>query len=418
MGFNKLNWNLMDLSKANKRDYRFIPFGFITIFILALLFSEFYLGSYVIVVKYFVRQPYSYFYDLKILLSGIDAFRNNINAYKVASIDGVPLFCYPATWKIFSFLPFITISNLIYIGLGLVFAFYIALYFYIGKINLFGGIVYTLLLMSTSFLLLVVQGNSDIIIFLLILIPLFYNRSRILFAGTILALGTLKLFPIGALICVFNDRKHRLQQIILLFTVMVVLLFIYLVIMKDNIIAVSHLVPKPTDGPSYGLWSIPSLLSAHFHFSPALSLYFLFSFGLLLFISCFIYYQKLSKEIQSLVIHESNNGTSYLIGAGIFITTCIIGFNYEYRLIFLILTIPQILNWVNIKKPFANTLLLLTIIITWQYKIMNELVPIKYHYHYHILIQLVVIFLFFGHFSVVLNFFLRRFNQGNLLKKA
>src|SRR3972149_1490616 len=197
--------NLRNLLQDNKRDFRIIPFGFVMIYMLVLLFSEFYFGSYAVIGSYFCIIPIPYFVDLKILLCGIDAIRENINPYTVSCLDGIHFFNYPYIWGFLSFLPFITTSNLIYIGLGLALTLFSTLYFYIGKINFIDAIIYTLLFLSPAIMLGVERGNCDLIIFLLLLIPLFYRNSHSLFAFVILITGMLKLFPIGASICILND---------------------------------------------------------------------------------------------------------------------------------------------------------------------------------------------------------------------
>jgi hypothetical protein len=415
----KNKYGLSDLSKAGTRDYRFIPFGIIAIYMLTLLFSGYQSGTYAMTAKHFAFWPYLYFYDLKITLGGIDAFRDKIDPYTVGSIhfNAEPYFCYPSTWKIFSFFPFITMSNLIYIGIGMAVFYYLALWFYIGKIDLFAAIVYTLLLMSSAFLLGVVGGNTDIFIFTLLLIPLLYKRSSILFGFMILALSTLKLFPMGAIICLFNDQKRSMKRTVLLFAAVLILFVVYLFLMNDNLLRISHIIPRPIGDGSYGLWSIPSLVSIHFHFNPAITSYVFSAFGVMFCIAFLVYYKITREKVRAVEINNGNTGTSYMIGAAIFMTSFMMGYSCEYRLIFLVLTIPQILDWIKNGKPLAKTLLLLTILICWQYAFMYNFIPVKYQSHYHAVVQLLVILLFYGHLSIIFDFFLTRFNIASLLTK-
>jgi hypothetical protein len=400
---------LKDLANADRPDFRFIPFGFIALYILTLFFSEYHFGSYIVIAKHFSMGPYRYFYDLKATVCGIDAIRSSIDPYTADCVDGQSLYCYPATWKIFSLFPFITMGNLIYLGFGLAMSFYLALYFFIGKIDLFAAIIYTLLLLSSAFLLAVVQGNTDVFIFLVLIAPVFFNRSRMFYALTILAMSMLKLFPIGAMVCLFNGYRGRTTKMVFIFIGALVLFILFLVILKDNIIRISHIIPRVINGASYGLWSIPSLISVHFHLNTYLTLDLCVSFGLLLCIGFAGYFKMNYKKVQLMEISNDRNGISYMIGAAIFLTSYLMGYSWEYRLIFLIFTIPQVLNWMDSRKPLAKTLLLLTVLISWQYSFMYHFIPEKYENHYHVVVQVLVIFLFYGHLSIILNFFLARY---------
>ena len=124
---------IKELLQDNKKDFRIIPFGFVLIYILILLFSEFYLGSYAVIGNYFRIHPIPYFVDLEILLCGIDAIRESANPYDEICYIGTGSFNYPYIWGFFSFIPFITTSNLIYIGFGLALTLFSGLYFHTPK---------------------------------------------------------------------------------------------------------------------------------------------------------------------------------------------------------------------------------------------------------------------------------------------
>jgi len=410
--------NLRNLLQDNKRDFRIIPFGFVMIYMLVLLFSEFYFGSYAVIGSYFCIIPIPYFVDLKILLCGIDAIRENINPYTVSCLDGSPFFNYPYIWGFLSFLPFITTSNLIYIGLGLALTLFSTLYFYIGKINFIDAIIYTLLFLSPAIMLGVERGNCDLIIFLLLLIPLFYKNSHSLFAFVILITGMLKLFPIGASICILNDVISKIKKSFCLFISVIVIFLIYLVLMKENILLVSQKTPRPFGGSSYGLWAIPEMFFRHFRHYPSFAVFIFFILKMLILLAFIIFYRYANKIVKTLIIDSGSKGMSYIIGAGIFITTCLIGYNWEYRLIFLLLTIPQILSWIGEKKLMAIGLLFLSILIVWQSFIGAVLGIMHFKYAYYG--ELFVILLFYCHLSVLINFLnshYKKLSQLNLFFK-
>jgi hypothetical protein len=313
-------------------------------------------------------------------------------------------------------------SNLIYIGLGLALTLFSTLYFYIGKINFFGAIVYTLLFVSPAIMLGVERANCDLIIFLLLLIPLFHNKSNSLFAFVILITSLLKLFPIGAIICILNNVNNRIKKYFWLFVSVILIFLMYLILMKENIILVSQKTPRPYGGISYGLGEIPSMFIDYFKNYPYLEFSIFIVFIVLFLLAFIIFYNYAHKNIKTPLVDSDSKGISYLIGAGIFITTCLIGYNWEYRLIFLLLTIPQILSWISENKIIAIGLLFFSILIVWQSFIVPQLsVAISRNYS-QLISQLFVILLFYGHLSILLNFlnsYYKKLSQLNLfLKKS
>jgi hypothetical protein len=145
-------------------------------------------------------------------------------------------------------------------------------------------------------------------------------------------------------------------------------------------------------------------------------------FIVLFLLAFIIFYNYAHKNIKTPLVDSDSKGISYLIGAGIFITTCLIGYNWEYRLIFLLLTIPQILSWISENKIIAIGLLFFSILIVWQSFIVPQLsVAISRNYS-QLISQLFVILLFYGHLSILLNFlnsYYKKLSQLNLfLKKS
>src|SRR5204862_8302919 len=123
------------LLQDNNRDFRIIPFGFVLIYILVLLYSEFFLGSYAVIGDYLRIYPAPYFWDLKVLLCGLDAFREGADPYSAICFDGSSTFNYRYIRGNLTLFPFLTISKLICLGFVLALTFLTTLYFFIGCIN-------------------------------------------------------------------------------------------------------------------------------------------------------------------------------------------------------------------------------------------------------------------------------------------
>lgn len=391
---------------GNGTDFRIIPFGFVALYVTLLLFSEFHLGSYAVIGKYFQIDPKPYFVDLRVLLSGIDAIREGMDPYTVACLDGKPHFNYPYIWGVLSLLPFFTVSNLLHIGFGMALLLFGGLYSYVGRLGLFDSIAYTLIFLAPAVMLGVERGNCDLMVFLLLLIPLLCGNSRTFVASMILLTGMLKLFPIGAVGCLLGKGEARRGSSLWLPMGVVVTFLTYLILMKENIILVSQKTPRPAGRLSYGLGAIPSMITSRF---PKHATLIAAAFGvfLLAVLGLVVSFRFVREELGTMTIDTGRKGMSYVIGSAIFLTTCVIGFNWEYRLIFLSLTMPQTLKWLAEGKLAAYGLLVLTILILWQSFIGAQLplIGIRSGYYYA-LSELLVSILFCCHLAVLPNFLL------------
>jgi len=108
-------------------------------------------------------------------------------------------------------------------------------------------------------------------------------------------------------------------------------------------------------------------------------------------------------------IDNEKLSTTYLLGAGIFILTCLIGFNFEYRLIFLIFTFPQTMEWIKTGNINANYVLISSILVFWKSFMtlgLNFVFGKDSALICHLICQLLVIFLFIFHSLNIWNFFI------------
>src|SRR4029079_16208631 len=91
-------------------------------------------------------------------------------------------------------------------------------------------------------------------------------------------------------------------------------------------------------------------------------------------------------------------------GSSIFLLTCLAGYNFAYRLVFLLLTIPQILDWVAETRFLAIAPLMLTIVISWE-SFIDAMANRWFSYpHYFGVGQVFVVLLFYCHLTVLFRF--------------
>lgn len=390
----------------NSTDFRFIPFGIVILYIISLILSELFLGSYAVLGKIYKIQPIPYFADLEILLCGVDAIREGVDPYQTFCSDREIYFNYPYLWGILSFIPFINSSNLIYIGFVLSATFFVSLYVFVGKINFKSALIYSLIFVSPATMLGVERGNCDLIIFLLlIIIPLIAYKSKVLSSIFILVASMLKIFPIAAIIYVFHSKLNSIKKSVLLAFGVVSVFLIYVFIMLDNMIMVSEKTPRPFKAASYGLGGFPAFVNNYLKIESDNTIYMFLGFTfccLLLFLLFFRIFRKFPVQPS---IDDNKNGVAFLIGSGIFLITCIIGFNWEYRLVFLILTIPQILEWRKDKRRFKIMLLLLYFLLFWC-SLIKPVLSLALPYSFENLFSyFITTLLFFTHLYIVINNF-------------
>ena len=393
------------LLKDTDTDFRFIPFGVVILYITSLILSELLLGSYSVLGNIFRIHPIPYFVDLEILLCGIDAIREGLDPYQALCFEGEAYFNYPYLWGVLSIFPFLSASNHIYIGFGLMLLFFVAIYFFIGKINFKSALIYSAILISPAVMLGVERGNSDLMIFLLLMIiPLIAYKSKIVTSLLILLGSMLKIFPIGVIICLFNFRKNDLKKTIVLAFGVLITFLVYVFIIFDNIVMVSEKTPRPFKEASYGLGGLPSFLKNYFKINDDNSIYIFLGFTLFCIFSFTFLFRYLNNKTNQPTICESRTGIAYLIGSGIFLITCLIGYNWEYRLIFLIFTIPQILSWSAVNRYFKLLLLIPFILLIWCsliIPIVGLVVPNGFAY---LISYILTIFLFFMHLYLLLKY--------------
>lgn len=211
-------------------------------------------------------------------------------------------------------------------------------------------------LLSPASVLGMERGNIDIVIFFLMSLSLLYVSSTILFSGIILFASFLKIFPIFAIVGLLKESKKSFIKASL---ISMLILIGYVIFNIQDIILIKNGTPQPT-GLSYGMnvsWMrISELLGNNAGMFVRVLTYVYIA---VLFVSIYKYlqkYQVISSKIDKTYID------AFRVGSAIYIATFILNNNYDYRLIFLIFTIPQLVLWVKSKVKILKFIAVLSII--------------------------------------------------------
>ena len=203
-----------------------------------------------------------------------------------------------------------------------------------------------LLIISTSSMLLIERGNTDMMIFFLILCSVF--NSNFIKSSVFIFLATiLKVYPIFTFFINFKDMKLFLLSIaisiVAFLTFFGELTFFYSNTSSGNdtsfvfgLGAISNAILKGLDRIEF------NLLESFIHTSSHIHIFLI----LCVFILIIIFY-LLNKKIYSTINFNDNENRLFLAGASIYCGSFIFFTSYDYRLVFLIFTIFYFFNKLN-----------------------------------------------------------------------
>jgi hypothetical protein len=274
---------------------------------------------------------------------------------------------YPRIWLLTSYIG-LDQSDTIYIGITFITLFFIALLlFFRQKFQLYQIIICLAVIFSPSVMLTIERGNNDMLMFFLIAISIYFVSKNSafskLFSFFLISIAfILKLFPIFAIIIFIREKGY----IFLRFFISILLIaFVYVVLTFSDLILIFQNTPKEPYS-SYGmnvLWQATKDLSSVLASIFQLISYILIASTILIFRFGF----RIKNDISSQNLSMQDGG--FLAGSAIYLGTFIIGSNFDYRLIFLIFTIPAIINMIgsakcNISK-IASISLVLILVSLW-----------------------------------------------------
>jgi len=270
-----------------------------------------------------------------------------------------PKYMYPSIWlHIFEIL---NLKNILYLKVSNFLIIYLYIYVLIDfteKINTKNFLlIITLFFLSTSNFLILERLNIEIIIFILLYFSLI-NKNIFVKSFLFLLSIILKLFPIFSAFSLIDRKKS------FVITLLISLIYFYIsrneiLIMRSNMVEYALIF-------AYGVGSISKAIyhySTEFNYFINDNNYFVFrnimillaiTYAISIFLIKFKFKQnKINKYI-------SFKEKFFLAGAGIYIGTFCTSANIDYRLLFLIFTVPYILekNQKNVIKLYCLSLIL------------------------------------------------------------
>jgi len=293
------------------------------------------------------------FSDVKVITSSMDCYRNGLDPLYNNPCDPCTPMNYPRIWL--SFTPFgIGDQHTFLIGILIDILFFLSLFSLIKRINALESAVYSLVVCSPSVMLAVERGNNDIIIFALLSIVIALSRrntrlSSIASMFLVLAASFLKFYPIMAVIIFLKERPKVFAAVA---GGLLMAFLVYCLATRDDMIQIfeTKIGYILTYGAAvYVDGLIDGLNMAGLSVSPFIGHLFVWIAAGAIIIRCFQHSREWPLDARL----DTEHLNSFRVGAGLFTGTFLLTNNIEYRLIFLIFTLPQLLAWGKVNDKFG-----------------------------------------------------------------
>jgi len=354
-------------------DGRRITLSILVIYFASLVIAGFFVSHHQFLRSLGVPALLTPFRDLEVVSAAWDC---HLHGYDVLTVNDCYPFShpmnYPRAWMIFTMLG-LRYSHTVPLAILIILLFLSSIWVLVGQLNLSEGIFYGIVLCSPSIILAIERCNNDLIIFILFIIfALWVNLApqtyQIYAYSILLAAAMLKLYPIVSFTASLRE-KNRLSGCIL--GVASVIFFAYLLLIWEDVKVVNVVTPRVTT-ISYGSLVIfdrlllPDRLFFHLgEFGRRLgydSIRLLLGTVAVLLTAAPASLLALRQATQASTLEPSQPNQPdekpqapwrvaltldcFRIGASVYLGTFVLlGNNWDYRLIFLILVLPQLFAW-------------------------------------------------------------------------
>lgn len=263
---------------------------------------------------------------------------------------------YPRIWQIISFVG-VNQSHTMYIGIGFIFLFLSGVYLLLVHSNNITMLYIMAAVLSPATLLGAERGNTDLLMFFLLAVAIILvDKHHFLSTISVLFGFVLKLFPVFGIVVLLRKKKKVFLSSIV---TSIIIGLSYILFTLEDIMLIREATPRSTS-ISYGLnvlWMKIMMSSSRLGF------YFKILSYLLILLAVFYAFVTLThKDFPQLDKGESVSLDAFRVGGFVYIGTFFLGNNWDYRLMFLIFTIPQLLAWINCSHLYISTISKITLL--------------------------------------------------------
>lgn len=250
---------------------------------------------------------------------------------------------YPRVWQLL-YLFGIDKHSTVPIGLSVVGLYLLSMSFLLPAKNDKRTLLLIFATISPAILLAVKRANIDLVIFFLVTTAMINLKRRNKISLVIILISfILKLFPVFASISLLLRRATGLWRQIIVISA-VVLFYVFMT--RQDILLIVKNTPKEC-GWSYGLdvlWMNIAQLSPEWGCIFKILSYIVFALiiGMVM--------PSLIKDDDAAETDDDIGIGAFRAGGSIFVGTFVLASNFDYRLVFLLLAIPQLSNWLSCKN--------------------------------------------------------------------
>ena len=315
------------------------------------------------------------FMDFRLIPGSAESFANGFEPSVENPYDpNGRIFNYPAFWRLF-FYTGITQADTVWISVFMIVLFFVSVFFFPERPSIPAVVGMLAVLFSPASMLLYERGNVDLIVFVIcVIIVLAAKYSAYAASLIILFGGIVKLFPVLGLSVLLKESK---KKFLWLSFVCLLVLVAYMLATWDSVQA-SWTLTMRGDGASYGTnvfatrygQAISRAFSAWFTSS---QIEFFLNYGFMI-AALVLLLLVILLSVRRPVFSEpaaSRNFDAFRMGASIYVGTFLLGNNWDYRLAFLVLVVPQLVDWMRYSvktiRAAAWLSMLLALLSTWHF---------------------------------------------------
>lgn len=290
------------------------------------------------------------FSDFRLIPSGAETFRSGIDpAVSNPKDPSGHIFNYPKIWYLF-FYTGITQDDTVWLSTLLIILFFLTAFSFAEKLYVVDSVFTLAIVFSPAAMLLYERGNVDLVFFILCGLSILLLVRSPNWTVFILSLAAIfKFFPFfGVGIFLQENRKNFYKY----FFVSLIIFLFYIALSFDSLTAAWKLTVRENVN-SYGVYIAFDLLKDQFRYYllQVISRNYVhttFKWLPYLVAGSFLLaaFFMGAKRKESLQTDSDRNLTAFRMGALIYVGTFLLGNNWDYRLTFLIFTIPQLSRWV------------------------------------------------------------------------
>ena len=289
------------------------------------------------------------FLDFRLIPGAAETFRSGINPAVFNPYDPTGrIFNYPKIWYLLFSLN-IHQDDTVWICTMLIVLFFLVLILFPENIRVRDVLLFLPFIFSPACMLLYERGNVDLIFFILCGIAILTVQGLPLVAtGLLLVASFFKLFPIFGITIFFQENKKRSYAFV---GGMIAVFLLYLLFNIESLKTSWQSTEQGTYA-SYGVFVVFDLLYSYFRYyllKVMPEAQFQNSMGFIpyafSFLSLSVVFFIALKSKAELPVSSARNLAAFRLGSAIYIGTFLLGNNWDYRLAFLLFTIPQLSQW-------------------------------------------------------------------------